>query len=493
MTVSRRTFLAASAAGSALALVRPAGALDLPLGLGTPALEGASRQSRLFPAGRLVHGDLHNHTVRSDGAGDPAAAFASMRSAGLDFAALTDHATVGKAAGTGSCVGGDCSVLGIDEATWAEAGRLADAAQDDGAFTAVRGFEWSSPALGHVNVWFGRTWTDPLSTAGIGPEGIGQLAHDNGVPLTAEQAAQVDAVLRATPADGADMRLFQEWLARPADTPVVGGGADAVAGFNHPGRETGRFGDFVFDERLGARMVSLEVFNRGEDYLFEGTTSGAVSPLHQCLEAGWTPGLVGVTDEHGTAWGTPENAGRTGMYVEALTRAGVRGAMERRAFFASRLRGLRLDASADGVRMGGRLAHTTGPLRIALDLDRGPSWYGRPVNVQVLQAARAGELLPRVVKALTVTVPTPDEPVVAFDVDVSAADGRWLIVRVSDPASTTAPGDLRPGDRSIAEDSRAKGTAFAGLGPAIAYASPFYLGAPTVADADAVPAVAHSH
>ncbi len=423
--------------------------------------------------------------MRSDGAGDPAKAFGSMRDAGLDFAALTDHATVGKAAGTGSCAGGDCSVVGIDEATWAEAAALADAAQDDGRFTAIRGFEWSSPALGHVNVWFGQTWTDPLSTAGLGPEGVGQLAHDNGFPLTAEQAAQLDALVRQSPANGADMRLFHEWLARPADTPVVGGGRDALAGFNHPGRETGRFGNFLFDERVAPRMVTLEAFNRGEDYLFEGTTSGVVSPLHQCLEAGWTPGLIGVTDEHGTAWGTPANAGRTGLYAPALTRAGVRQGMEQRAVFASRLRGLRLDASANGVRMGSRLPYRGGPVRIALDLDRGPSWYGRRLNVQVLAAAEPGTLLPRVVQTLTVTVPTPDEPVVAFDVE--PGDARWLVLRVSDPASTTRDADLAPGDRGIREDDRAAGTAFAGLGPAIAYASPFYLGAPTTPDTDAVP------
>ncbi len=150
--------------------------------------------------------------------------------------------------------------------------------------------------------------------------------------------------------------------------------------------------------------------------------------------------------------------------------------------------------------MGGRLAHTSGPVRFVLDLDRGPSWYGRQVNVQVLQAARAGELLPRVVDSRTVTVPTPDEPLITFDVDVSASDGGWLVLRVSDPASTTTPSDLRPGDRGIAEDARAKGTAFAGLGPAVAYASPFYLGAPSTVDTDAVPAApvhrpqpSHSH
>ena len=44
---------------------------------------GASRLSKLTRGTRLVHADLHNHSLLSDGDGDPAEAFASMRSAGL--------------------------------------------------------------------------------------------------------------------------------------------------------------------------------------------------------------------------------------------------------------------------------------------------------------------------------------------------------------------------------------------------------------------------
>ena len=55
---------------------------------------GASRTSRLTRGTSLVHADLHNHTLYSDGDGDPARAFASMRSAGVDAAALTDLAAL---------------------------------------------------------------------------------------------------------------------------------------------------------------------------------------------------------------------------------------------------------------------------------------------------------------------------------------------------------------------------------------------------------------
>jgi hypothetical protein len=40
--------------------------------------------SKLFPGTRLVHGDLHNHTLLSDGAGNPELAFETMRRSGMD-------------------------------------------------------------------------------------------------------------------------------------------------------------------------------------------------------------------------------------------------------------------------------------------------------------------------------------------------------------------------------------------------------------------------
>ncbi len=88
----------------------------------------------------LVHADLHNHTVASDGDGSPEAAFASMREAGLDVAALTDHATL-------------FAIDGLSSSEWRTTGDLANAANDPGQFTAIRGFEWSHPLQGHINVW----------------------------------------------------------------------------------------------------------------------------------------------------------------------------------------------------------------------------------------------------------------------------------------------------------------------------------------------------
>jgi hypothetical protein len=454
---NRRDFIKAGAAAGALLVARPLGILANPLG---PPPFLTERGSRLFPGTWLAHADLHNHTLQSDGAGDPAAAFASMRSAGLDIAALTDHTTLGVADAPGLTSCSECAgLLGVDEAEWQRTMELSDAAQEDGAFTALRGFEWSSPTMGHVNVWFSERWIDPLHTGGgTAGEGAGQFMHsesDGRIPQSISTA--LDTVVRALPTTGSSMALFYRWLLSDPDDPVYPGGLDGIAGFNHPGREVGRFGYFKLEPQLRDRLVSVEVFNRQEDYIFEGTNEGAQSPINECLNAGWKVGLLGVTDEHGTDWGYPDGKGRTGLWVRTVDRAGVREAMEARRFFSTRLRGLRLDASANGVQMGSTLPLARGPVEFKIDVDRGKEWWNKTLNVQVLQS---GSMMPTVVDSVDIRVPPGYSPVPSFTTEIDAANGSWVVLRISDPAEPA--------------DGRAVGE-WTSFGNAIAYASPFFL------------------
>jgi hypothetical protein len=306
----------------------------------------------------------------SDGDGDPANAFASMRSAGLDVAALTDHTTL-------------FAIEGLSSEEWRRAGQLADAANVPGAYTALRGFEWSHPLLGHVNVWYTGSFTDLGGSSSMG-------------------------------------RLY-DWIE----------GSGGIGGFNHPGRELLRFNDFAYDAGLRDQMVGLEMFNRGDDYLFDGWSSGQSSPLNACLNAGWRTGLTGVTDEHGTDWGFPEGKGRTGLWVAENTRNGVLEAMRARRFFATRVSGLRLDATADGVRMGGSLPTAKGDIRFVVDLDRGPEWDGKPLKLQVL---RPGSRAPQVAEVVDAVAGTTTE----FTVPLDLADGAWVVIRVADPTQANA-------------------------------------------------------
>lgn len=353
--------IATATPGSALAGATPVATAPTP----TPRT-GATRASLVSQGTLLVHADMHNHTVMSDGDGDPALAFASMRDAGLDVAALTDHATL-------------FAIDGLSSGEWDRTRELADAANDPGNYTAIRGFEWSHPLLGHVNVWQSEDFTDLLESSSMG-------------------------------------RLY-DWITD----------AGVVAGFNHPGREAQRFDDFDFVAAAAEHMVSLEMFNRGDDYLFEGWGDGRTSPLVACLNAGWRTGLTGVTDEHGTNWGFPEGKGRTGVWVTENTRQGVLEAMRARRFFATRVSGFRLDATANGVRMGGRLPIASGDVRFSLDLDRGPDWAGKPLRVQVLRPDTSAPAVADVIE-------TESNRLTEFTVPLNAADGDWVVLRVSDPA-----------------------------------------------------------
>jgi hypothetical protein len=468
---SRRHVLAAGAAGAAGALLlNPGGALATPLGPGSVA--GAARTSRLGRRSRLTHADLHNHSIQSDGAGDPALAFESMRAAGLDVAALTDHTTVSKVLGpVDACAAfpppqpgseDPCrSLAGMNERHWEDTRRYADAADDPGEFTALRAFEWSSPLLGHMNVWFSRDWTDPLSTAGFSLSSLLQLGlTESGIagalgPLGPVGDRLLDLIRRSEPRG---MALFYEWLRRPPATPVSGGGSDGLAGFNHPNREPGVFDAFAYEAALRDRIISMEIMNRRDDYLFEGWADGFPSPLVACLDAGWRVGLLGVTDEHGTDWGEPDGKGRAGLWVDSLDRAGVRKALAERNFFATNVRGLRLDATAQGTFMGRAVPDRSRLVHFEVDLDRGREHAGEPVEIQVLAS---GDRAPTVLHVESVRVPDPRERrPIRFRVPVDRATTSWLVLRVADPA--------RP-NQSPGPDGHPCNNL------ALAYASPFYL------------------
>jgi hypothetical protein len=408
--LTRRTALTAAGAGLLIAGLTSRNTPAIADTGSVPAV-GAARASRITTGTTLVHADLHNHTLLSDGDGDPARAFDSMRSAGLDVAALTDHATFSdNALGdvlTEALPPDYHQAAGLTPNGWARTREYADAADTDGAFTAIRGFEWSEPMLGHVNVWFTEHYVDVLQAGVMAP--------------------------------------LLEWLRREPGL-VLDGGADGIAGFNHPGREPGRFEEFRFDPAARDQLVSLEMFNRRDDYLFEGWVDGKSSPLCACLNAGWRTGITGVTDEHGVDWGHPEGKGRTGLWVADHTRAGVKAAMQARRFFATRTSGLRVDATASvsggpATPMGSVLPASSGDVTFTLDLARDDSWLGRRMAVQVLRPGTDAPVVPLVQEFLvgdlvTVTVP------------LDIADGDWVLLRIADPGQPNAtPGPMgHPGN-----------------------------------------------
>ncbi|MDQ1633357.1 MAG: hypothetical protein QOJ32_166 [Frankiaceae bacterium] len=378
---------------------------------------GTARRSPLLPGVFCAAADLHNHTRFSDGRGQAAEAFASLRSNGLDVAALTDHANFASGVGRPGGVPLAGWLNGIDGEAWKQTAELADLADDPGRFVAIRGFEWSHPLLGHVNVWGSPDFLAP------------------------------------TPSH--DMRHLYDWLEGP-------GADDSLASFNHPGSRGTvlRFGGFSHRQALTRRLVGLEMFNKRDDYLFAGVDDGARSPLVECLSRGWRPGLIGVTDEHGKDWGRPEGKGRTGLFVRELTRDGVREALLARRTFATRLRGLRLAAvltGADGVPvpMGGDVTALPGrrSYSVTVDLDLGPGAVGLGLSVQLL---RPGAVVPQVTEVARVV--SGDAPT-TVDIDVDPQDGAWAVLRVSDLAGEVDPRAPAP---------------YRHLGSSVAYTSPWW-------------------
>ncbi|MFN8075229.1 MAG: DUF3604 domain-containing protein [Kineosporiaceae bacterium] len=366
----------------------------------TPATD-PTRRSRLgSPHTFVVHADLHNHTLLSDGRGDPATAFAKMRAAGLDVAALTDHASIPFSAlpTLDAHLYPDDDALAaaynpprsFDAAGWAATAAFADAHDVPGEFTAIRGFEWTEPWAGHVNVWFSSSWL-PVTTPG-------------------------------------DVSGLHAWLA--ASEP------GALFGYNHPGREPGRLGGFARPEGavgvdLTRRMVAMEAFNRSIDFLFVGTAAGRPSPFAAILDAGWRPGVIGSSDEHGRDYGLV-GKGRTGVWVSEHTRDGVAAALRARATFATREVGLRLDATLDGARMGSALPGPIGGRhRLRLDV-AGGGLDGRDLLAQVLVGAPGAGAGVDVVAQ--VELPGAARAAGPIEADVDLPEAAWALLRVADPS-----------------------------------------------------------
>ena len=461
--MQRRAFLKALALTAGGVAMPPA--LASTLG-GLAGTTGASRVSRLDRSGslRLVHTDLHNHSFMSgDADGDPTNALKQIRAAGIDVACMTEHAVSGKDHGQYDCAkwqnGGCRFIEGINEEDWATMAKIADAAYDPGKFVSFRGFEYSTPTIGHINVWFGSDFTDPLHEGAlVTPREISEMWRV--FPPTKPVAEQFENA-----PDTASIVPFYDWLSSEPGSLPFGGGSDAIASFNHPGY-FGNFESFVFHQAAAKHIFLIEAFNaitykqnesdghNATDYFWYGRDNGLPQPFNACFNAGWRVGFTGVSDEHSGHFGQT-GKGRGGLYVDQVTRRGVRRAIMSRRSFGTRETGLRLDATANGVPMGSQLRSTSKPVTVKVDIDRGPKWVGKKLYIQVIGPGRDD---PTLLDVVPVTVPKADQPVISF---TTKPNGDWMFLRIMDPARPCDPLGHPP-----FEDST--------YGGAAAYASPWF-------------------
>lgn len=316
--------------------------------------------SPALPAARAsqepVHliGALHEHSGYSDGwpGSTPQNYFASAKSFGLDFLGSGEHSDSARlptvfseeclTPAVASCAIADPTTPVNSFRKWDATLEYGRAASDVGGFTGFRGFEWTSDVFGHINVYLSRN----------------------------------DANAKADGGYGATMETFWQWLRTPAD---LGGGADGIATFNHPGDKcslgktdpTCDWNGFTFVPDADGRMVGIELYNGTKDY-----GSGYVRALNQ----GWHVGAVGAEDkghDRPDQWGSPSYA-KTVLIdagpcypFEAPCPDGppsdltvgerrIQRIMAARRMYAVLDNAIRIEMEADGEYMGSRLQRGVG-------------------------------------------------------------------------------------------------------------------------------------
>lgn len=299
-----------------------------------------------------LKGSLHEHSGYSDGrpGTEPRDYFAAGREHGLDFMGGTEHSDNGDIPPTvtDACLDFEAfpKCLVADNDNPADAFRKWDAtleqarAASDAGFTAFRGFEWTSDRFGHINVFFSR--------------------HDWNAKTTEGYAVSMES--------------FWRWFAA---RPELGGGADGLGVFNHPGREDqieGRapnldpayaFNDFAYRPEADLRMVGIEAFGKDDDTYDVMNGAPAGGWYAYALDKGWHVGAIGAEDEHsngeGLEWARPSRA-KTILIARDRSEGALREALFARRFYAvaHHHNDLRLAFTADGQPMGSRLARAAG-------------------------------------------------------------------------------------------------------------------------------------
>ncbi|MGL1904300.1 MAG: RICIN domain-containing protein [Fibrobacterales bacterium] len=245
----------------------------------------------------FYYGDLHNHSWYSvgDGTGSPWEAYSYARySAGLDFFALADHSRS----------------FGSEE--WDEMKSIALDANDEGAFTAFHGFEWSSGTYGHVAV----IGTDSKCS-------VKESATNTFTELT-------------------------EWLDN----------TNGVAFLNHPGREDDKRSEFNhFGSAPSDKVVGMELFNKskGFDVYYDNdgyfTQDNGLSYFDEANLMGWKLGAAGGGDHHQSSWGT-ETEFRIAALSHENSRDGLMDAFNGRRFYSTTDKDIELSFEINGRPMG---------------------------------------------------------------------------------------------------------------------------------------------
>jgi len=223
----------------------------------------------------LYYGNLHSHTRYSWGEVKdytPADNFALAKEQGMDFCVVTDHDIWTK--------------LNIFNDTWAKTGSDADALTTEGEFVAIRGFEWSNPTFGHICIFNTADFADFLSTPFN--------------PILPELTPSI-----------------YNWIDK----------RNAIAQFNHPGREKKMFNNLEFNETVADNFCLMETGNKDDG----NYTNDFIPNYILALDNGWKISPTSNQDNHVYYM----NSHRTVIVAPELTRQSLFEAMSARRSYST--------------------------------------------------------------------------------------------------------------------------------------------------------------
>lgn len=246
----------------------------------------AQIEQEMLDGNKFYFGNIHGHSNVSDGENPPETDFILAQYSLMNFYVITDHDALTNAS------------------EWETNGKVADLYNKDGSFVAMRGFEWSHPLTGHICIYNTSDYTSFLLTG---------LLNINDI---------------------------YNWIDKRG----------ALAQFNHPGRESGIFGDLAFYDSVSDNFFGIETGNKDV-----GNNDLEYFPYYiTALDRGWKVAPTSNLDNH-----TPTaNSHRTALLAGELTRNGLFEAMKARRVYSTDDPNIRLILKSGSTFMGSSVAAT---------------------------------------------------------------------------------------------------------------------------------------
>jgi uncharacterized repeat protein (TIGR01451 family) len=269
--------------------------------------------TQVEPPMLVYFGDLHNHTSYSDGSGTPTQALAAGEAAGFDFMAISDHS------------------YAIDDTEWLDTLAAVEAATDSD-FVALRGFEYTQGAEGHINVY------NTIRHAVRTNTGCGYCDYTPNLEA------------------GSTVQGFYEWVTISGTIGLDTFGT--VLQFNHPGWIN--FNDWAYHPEV-SDVARLEEVGNGNGTSYDFSEDQFI----RSLDYGWRVGATNNADTHNLYWGTNTDH-RTGVLMTELTKEALLEALRERRTFATEDMNFSLKMKANGAWMGAEIANS-GTIQFEID------------------------------------------------------------------------------------------------------------------------------